>query len=343
MDGCLSCKACATQCPIHVDIPTYKAKFLQLYYRQFRRPLRDYLIANIETILSIQSKLPRFWNSITQNPLSSFLFKHTLKLRDLPPLTQNPNHHLTFSHQHNHHSSPLNIPNVTLIQDAFTSFCDAPVLSDMVTFLNKMGLSVEVHPFFKNGKPLHITGFLDAFTKQVNQNSRLLKELTQSGQPLMGIEPSMTLVYRDEYCQCLKQKDPGFKVLLPQEFLSLHLDRLPKLTQPTHDFYLMSHCTEQTAEYNSQTQWKTIFEKMGLNLEIVPVGCCGMAGMYGHDTHHHTHSKHIYDLSWKNAIEKHSIQPHQLLVTGYSCRTQVKRISHFRPAHPIQALLNSIK
>ena len=101
-----------------------------------------------------------------------------------------------------------------------------------------------------------------------------------------------------------------------------------------------SHCTEKTALPTSEKQWQKIFSDAGLELNIVSVGCCGMAGTYGHEVVHLQNSKGIYDLSWRDAIARFA--PEQRAVTGYSCRSQVARYSDGKPRHPLQILLNSL-
>ncbi len=103
-------------------------------------------------------------------------------------------------------------------------------------------------------------------------------------------------------------------------------------------YKLLAHCTEKTALPKTETQWQSLFELLGMTLEIVPVGCCGMAGTYGHEVEQLENSKGIYDLSWSQPVKVAVQNNHKVLATGYSCRSQVKRFDSERPQHPIEAI-----
>lgn len=153
----------------------------------------------------------------------------------------------------------------------------------------------------------------------------------------------MTLVFRQEYHKRFTEELPEhrYQVMLVQEWLKQRLDEfeLPKLSTTQSMYYLAGHCTERTQEPKSNQMWKDIFQVFGLELESLTLGCCGMAGTYGHETEHLNQSKMIYQQSWQSKVELH----HQwILATGYSCRTQVKRLEKTQLRHPIQVLLEKL-
>jgi Fe-S oxidoreductase len=123
-----------------------------------------------------------------------------------------------------------------------------------------------------------------------------------------------------------------------QEFLVSQLDRLPKVNQP-QSYQLFGHCTEKTAALASQKQWQQIFHAVGLELKLVETGCCGMAGIYGHEAEHYRESHGIYQMSWGRQLPSEIEKQQYVLATGYSCRSQVKRFDSWTPLHPVQALL----
>ncbi|MCP4989502.1 MAG: (Fe-S)-binding protein, partial [Colwellia sp.] len=106
-------------------------------------------------------------------------------------------------------------------------------------------------------------------------------------------------------------------------------------------FKLFSHCTEKTALVNSENEWQKIFEHFGLPLEKVSVGCCGMAGTYGHEKNNLDNSKGLFELSWQPKVDK--LDSEQILATGFSCRSQVKRFSDLKARHPVAAILQAIQ
>ena len=154
------------------------------------------------------------------------------------------------------------------------------------------------------------------------------------------------LTYRDEYLKILGENQLPFEVLLPQEFLVKKSAKLKKQAFSGNgilqDYQLLGHCTEKTDAQLSQQQWKEVFAQFGLSLRLIPVGCCGMAGTYGHETKHYEESRGIYNLSWKNKIPEDPFLRQNILTTGFSCRSQIKRFEGFLPLHPLQALLREI-
>ncbi|MBW4621178.1 MAG: FAD-binding oxidoreductase [Cyanosarcina radialis HA8281-LM2] len=352
MHGCLACKACATQCPVHVDIPEMKAKFLELYYTRYLRPGRDYLFGNIEAIANWQSYAPLLANAITQNPLTRWLVKRLLKMVDPPAVSQ-----LTLRQGLATRTAPEfdlaklsalsqteRENSVILLQDAFTSFYESQLFLDTYDFLRRLGYTVYVPPFFASGKPLHVKGFLKQFQAIAQKNAEFLSQLGSLNIPLLGIEPSIVLTYRDEYSKILNLKEPLWQVQLLSAFLVIRRDRLSELASfdRAEPYYLFSHCTEKTAVLETEKQWQQIFQFVGLKLIPIATGCCGMAGIYGHEAEHYDESKGIYQMSWQPHIRS-TIEPKQyILATGYSCRSQIERFDRFTPLHPVQALRRSI-
>ncbi|MGK7956912.1 MAG: FAD-binding and (Fe-S)-binding domain-containing protein [Crocosphaera sp.] len=344
MQGCLACKGCVSQCPIHVDIPDLKSQFLEAYHSRYLRPFRDYFMANIEQLAYYQSFAPNLFNKLTQNPLSQFLINQTLNLVE-PPLISSPSLRQQLTIELNleilKNLSPEEQKNsVILLQDAFTSFYESQLVVDTYYFLENLGYNVYILPFFLNGKPLHIKGFLSNFKTVVQRNIAQLKTVLASDIPIIGIEPSMALTYRDEYEKIATHNNSFNKVQLIQEFLVKQNKILPKLQQ-NKPYYLLGHCHEKSLVFNSQKQWQMVFKNMGLTLNVVSVGCCGMAGMYGHEKEHYENSFGIYRSSWQKHLPTNIDNQRYYLVTGYSCRSQVKRFSGWKPQHPIQ-LLNQL-
>ena len=173
------------------------------------------------------------------------------------------------------------------------------------------------------------------FAKTAKNAADFLNQLDDLAVPMIGVDPSMVLCYRDEYAKILGESRGEFKVHLVHEWL-LQLD-LPKVTQSkAQNYALFGHCSEKTALPVSEKQWQQIFQKTGLNLSAVSVGCCGMAGTFGHEASHIAESTGIYQLSWQQAVSHY--QPEQIVATGYSCRSQVARFEDFKHKHPLQIL-----
>ncbi len=338
LNGCLSCKACANQCPLSVDVPDFKAKFLEKYHTRYPRKLRDFFIARTERIAQWQARFPRVGNWLMQRTLVKFIMKHTLKIVDPPQVMQaldcraHKKRGLAMTEQHN----------LIILQDAFTSFYEAHILQICHDFFAALGFSVYIAPFFQNGKPLQVKGFLAEFNQLAQKNITYLRELAQHNVPMIGIDPSVTLTYRDEYQKIMGNEKLGFNVLLIQEFLQQHLDKLPKIRNQ-EEYFLLTHCTEKTMQAQTEKQWQTIFATLGLKLTPLATGCCGMAGSYGHEVEHRENSQKLFCMDWQRYLTETPHPEKYFLATGYSCRSQVKRFTGLQLQHPLEVLTNIIK
>ncbi len=164
-----------------------------------------------------------------------------------------------------------------------------------------------------------------------------LEQVSDLGISMVGVDPALVLCYRDEYTEILGDKRGDFEVLTAHEWLTPRLEQFAKAeSKEEQSWYLLAHCTEKTKLPNAEKEWGAIFEHFGARLETVPVGCCGMAGTFGHEVDKLQMSKDIYALSWKPNLDN---LPHErCLITGYSCRSQVKRFEGSKIKHPVQAL-----
>ncbi|MFC4699576.1 FAD-binding and (Fe-S)-binding domain-containing protein [Glaciecola siphonariae] len=347
MNGCLACKSCTNQCPVNVDVPDFRAKFLAIYYTKYARPLKDYFVANVERLAPMLARIPRLANAFLDNRLVKYVLKQWVGYVDAPLLSYPP---LTkrlsaLSSQYDLNALKA-LPDeqkakyVLVVQDPFTSFYDADAVDKTLAFIQGLGYHGVLLPFSPNGKPQHVKGFLKEFEHTARSTAGFLNAVGDLGIPLIGVDASLVLCYRDEYDKILGAQRGNFAVNTLTEWLSdvpeQCFDNIR--VNDNKPFYLFAHCTEKTALPSSEKDWQGIFKRLGLTLEIIPVGCCGMAGTYGHETEHLENSIGIYDLSWRRKIEQYDAS--RVLATGYSCRSQVKRLARFRPRHPIEALVN---
>lgn len=344
MDTCLACKACAGQCPVKVNVPAFRAKFLELYYGRYLRPVWDPLLASIEHLLPKLVMVRWLYNLAVGSGLGRTVLKR-LGLTGLPSMSHDPlcsrlrrrGIEIADARTLKALSDTERARSLVLVQDAFTTHFEAELVIDAVELFEALGRRVFVAPLTPNGKALHVHGYLGAFNRTAVRTARLLAELSQSGVALVGIDPSMTLCYRDEYVAATGA-DHAPKVMLPQEWLSGELDRLtlPKVSSARR-FVLLPHCTERTNAGGSLKDWVSIFERLNLKLSIAAAGCCGMAGTFGHKTGNRALSETIYRLSWRDRIAK-AAAGEIVMATGFSCRSQVELMGDTVPVHPLQAL-----
>lgn len=350
MSGCLACKACSTQCPIKIDVPSFRSRFLQLYHTRYLRPVRDHLMAGVEHYAPVMARAPKLFNFFMRQPLLQKLSEKHIGLVDLPALSAPTLRQQLVGHrfasmtleQLESLSAEQRQKKVLIVQDPFTSFYDASVVADFVRLAEKLGFEPVVLPFSPNGKALHVKGFLKRFARTARKTSEALNRTARLGIPMVGVDPALVLCYRDEYQQILGDARGSFRVQLVHEWLQQALTT-EMLSSPRADntpWYLFGHCTEATALPGAAAEWRTIFARFGARLETLSLGCCGMAGTYGHETPNLEHSRGIYALSWQPSMAR--VPRERCLATGYSCRSQVKRIEGQGIRHPLQALLEIV-
>ncbi|MFQ1860685.1 FAD-binding and (Fe-S)-binding domain-containing protein [Aeromonas veronii] len=352
MAGCLACKACTSQCPIKVDVPDFRARFMQLYHGRYLRAPKDYFVGTVESYAPLLAKAPKLVNFFLEKEWAQKATEKSIGMVDVPLLSVP-----TLAESlHDNRARYFDLPGlermsaeqrkqvVLIVQDPFTSYYDAPVVRDLVKLASKLGFQPYLLPFKPNGKPQHIKGFLRAFARTAASSAQFLNKVAALGIPMVGVDPAMVLCYRDEYAKALGSARGDFQVLLPQEWLlSLPADQLPasankaKSEEGGEPWYLFAHCTEKTAKPSTHGDWSTLFGRFGASLQPVSVGCCGMAGTYGHDVKQVENSKGIYGLSWAEPLA--CLPKARCLATGYSCRSQVKRMEGEKLKHPLQALL----
>ncbi|WP_122502995.1 D-2-hydroxyglutarate dehydrogenase YdiJ [Pseudomonas viridiflava] len=348
MAGCLACKSCAGQCPVKVNVPEFRSRFLELYHSRYLRPLKDYLIGSLEYTIPYIARSPRLYNFVMGARPVRYVLEHVAGMVDSPLLsitdfdaacrrwsvqTATPELLSTLGKQQRDRS-------VIIVQDAFTRYFETPVLADWIELISRLGYQVYIAPFAPNGKPLQVQGFIKAFEKAARFNGEALHQLQEYEIPLVGLDPAMTLVYRQEYAKTLGiDKTPN--VLLPQEWLA---DVLPQseTVKDAARYYFLPHCTEKTNEPKSIGLWQQVYERMGLEMSVQASGCCGMSGTYGHETRNAGTSTVIYEQSWSRLVTKFSASG-RLLADGYSCRSQVKRQDGVTVLHPLQALLAVVR
>ena len=350
MNGCLACKACASQCPVKVDVASFRSRFLHIYHTRYQRPVKDYLVANIEKMLPLMAVMPRVVNGIISRKWVARVTEHTVgyvntPLLSVPALPDRARDKQLIPYDfHVLSSLPENErqDHVIVIQDPFTSYYEADVVDDFLSLLIALGKKPVLLPFKPNGKAQHIKGFLKQFGATARSTAQFLSGVARLDMPMVGVDPALVLCYRDEYTELLGSDRGAFDVSMVHEWLLPRLDEFVRREDKNSEpWYLFAHCTEKTELPNAEKDWVAIFAHFGLRLEPVAVGCCGMAGTFGHESDKLRMSREIYELSWRPNFNR--LPKDRCLVTGYSCRSQVKRFEGVKPKHPLQVLLECVR
>lgn len=315
LSDCLGCKACASQCPIKVDIPQMRSRFYASYYARHRRPLMHRLLTILEPAGPMARAFP-FVANLALNAGAPVL--RLLGLVDLPVVRPA--------------KRPMKAAGqIVLIADSFLATFDGQVLDAAAEVLNRFGHDVTVSTPVATGKPAHVIGAKNAFEKAATKTLRKLHDLAESGSQLVAIEPSFLSMFSSEYAE-LGLNVPD--VISLDQFL---IGTVPNTRERQSDteFTLFTHCTETAADPKIGARWADVFHRLGLRLNIMKTGCCGMAGTFGHEATKVEISEALFELTWKDKVAD---ARGPVLATGFSCRCQVKRFADKRAVHPVEAL-----
>jgi len=330
LDLCLSCKGCKGDCPVNVDIATYKAEFLSHYYESRLRPRHAYAMGWIHRWARLASYAPDLANTMAQLP-GAKRAAGIAPERDLPKFAAT-----TFKEWFRGRGMRnQGRPGVILWADTFNNYFHPGVAAAATEVLEEAGFRVIVPQApVCCGRPLYDYGFLDDANRLLGDILTYLEPSIRAGIPVVSLEPSCLAVFRDEMLD-LRPHDQDAKRLHGQiftlaEFLMRHNYQPPVLNQ---DIVVHGHC-HQKAIIGLGAE-KKLFHAMGVNAEILDDGCSGMAGSFGFE-------RHKYDLSMR--IYEHQLGPHlraseKLVVAdGFSCKTQIEQATGRRPLHTAQLL-----
>jgi len=360
MDLCLSCKACKSECPSNVDISKLKAEFLQHYYDANGIPFRSWLIANITRVNRLGSIAPGIFNFFQKNKFLSGISKQILGFapnRSLPLL-----YHRTFRSWYHHHlgiHEPENLkdsPTVYLFADEFTSFNDVEIGIKAIKLLHKLGYQVMIPDHKESGRTYLSKGLIRKARKLAVENVKLLKDVITAETPLVGIEPSAILSFRDEYPELvggsLKKaaEELSKNVFLFDEFVIQYAvgrkkengERISDLfTTRTCSIKLHGHC-HQKALASVEPTLKMLSIPVNYTVEEIKSGCCGMAGAFGYEKEHYDISMKVGELVLFPEIRKSD--PEMLIAApGTSCRHQIADGTGRKAYHPIEILYDALE
>lgn len=332
MDGCLSCAACATQCPIRVDTPKLRAQFLESYHQRHRRPLSHHALDRLEALLPLAARLPGALNLMTRGPGAPLM--RAAGLTVLPAL---PARRPALRMLREDEIAALDpARDVVLIPDAFTFFFEPHIVADLETVLARLGRRLRIAPYRPSGKARRVLGRLKGADAQARAQAELLKRIGETGAPMVQIEPAIGAAYRNE----LPADTP--QPAAPQDLLAALIE---DADLPTRELRvrLLPHCSERVRGAAASDGWRKVFARLGVTLETPATSCCGMAGTWGHETQNRATSEAIFAQSWANATGQSSGQssgpgPDAILATGFSCRCQTEKITGRALSHPITLL-----
>ncbi|WP_010516682.1 FAD-binding and (Fe-S)-binding domain-containing protein [Croceivirga radicis] len=343
-DLCLSCKACSSECPSNVDIATLKSEFQFQYQETNGYTLRSKLFAHNTKINAVNSKVSGIVNAVYKSPLGTFIKSVTgvAQERQLPPVYR-------FNFDAFLAKQPQN-PNgkkVVLFIDEFTKYLDVNVGKDAIVLLTKLGYQVQLF-YGDSGRTYLSKGFLKQAKRLAEKNTKILMPMVANNIPILGIEPSSILSFRDEYKRLVKDKDEVVKLsnssFIVEEFLAQELQNgslsSDVFTKEKRTVKMHGHCHQK-----SLSNQKVTFDILNLpenySVTIISSGCCGMAGSFGYEKEHYNISMQVGELKLFPAVRKSSSET-IIAANGTSCRHQIKDGTGREALHPITILKEAL-
>jgi FAD/FMN-containing dehydrogenase/Fe-S oxidoreductase len=346
-DLCLSCKACASECPSNVDVAALKAEFLYQYYKENGIPFRTQLFANNVKWNKLGSLTPTFTNLVLNTKLSKSMMGIALK-RSTPKLAK-----ITVYNWYKKNKTPLlkqpyKNGEIYLFIDEFTNYYDSNVGIDTIELLTKLEYKVIITKHEESGRSFISKGILDKAKEKVNFNVDFFKDLIKKETPLVGIEPSAILTFRDEYLRLADDKESAKKIasntFTIEEFIKQQFDKnnitAQSFTNQTQLLKIHGHCQQKSLSGIEPT-FKMLSIPKNYSVTIINSGCCGMAGSFGYEKDHYTLSMQIGE---DRLFPKIRNTPKNIIiaVSGTSCRHQIKDGTNRNSKHPITILREAL-
>jgi FAD/FMN-containing dehydrogenase/Fe-S oxidoreductase len=350
-DLCLSCKACASECPSNVDIATAKAEFLYQYNKVNGVSKANKRFAKSSKLTKMASKFPRFSNALFENSFTSKIIKNLNGIaveRSIPCISTNSFSNILQLKSNQEVIVKNSFKKIILFVDEFSNYLDANIAEDAYDLLTALGYDITVIDSLDSGRALISKGFLEEAKEQVNTSISVLKELVGQDTPLIGIEPSAILGFRDEYLRMATDKDAAEVIaentFLVEEFIASEIlaenIKSTSFTSEEKVVKIHNHCHQKAL-----SNQKVTFDILNLPVNYKPViissGCCGMAGSFGYEKEHYKVSMQIGELKLFPAIRKTS-EDVIIAANGTSCRHQIKDGTGRIALHPVSILKNAL-
>lgn len=353
LDLCLVCKACKSECPSGVDVAKLKMEFLQHYYDAHGIPLRTRAIAYLPVIHRLALPLRGIANLVMANQLLSGVMKKLIRFapkREFPLM-----HKPALKQWAAAHAATIKPERakktVYLFNDEFTNYLDANTGIAAIQLLNALGYEVIIPKTVESARTWLSKGLLRTAKKLANKNIALLKDLISEETPLIGLEPSALLGFRDEYPDlaepALKQAAQRIAqhAYLLEEFISIEIDKgniTPDMfTDEAKTLKFHGHCQQKAISTTVVTK-KALSLPRNYSVSEIPSGCCGMAGSFGYEKEHYEVSMGIGEMVLFPAIRSSS---HDTIIVaaGTSCRCQIKDGTGVQALHPAEVLFMALK
>ncbi|SHO60865.1 FAD/FMN-containing dehydrogenase [Algoriphagus zhangzhouensis] len=353
MDLCLSCKGCTSECPSNVDMASMKAEFLYQYQKTNGVPLRAKAFSHINELNEFGSLVPGIANFFLNNSVTGGMMKSILNVapeRNLPAISPVS---LRKWYKKNYASLPGAEKPIKLVYffvDEFTNHNDTEIGIKAISLLKKLGYDVKVVDHQESGRSALSKGLLPKARKHAEANVKVFEKLIDGNTPLIGLEPSAILSFRDEYPRIVGRelvdaaKKLKFHVKLIDEFLAQEAAagkiKSESFTTKEQKIKLHGHCHQKALSSVLWTQ-KILSLPTNYSVETIPSGCCGMAGSFGYEKEHYEVSQQVGELVLFPAVRKADSDT-LIAAPGTSCRHQIADGTGKKAKHPVEILWEAL-
>ncbi|MDO5968639.1 FAD-linked oxidase C-terminal domain-containing protein [Flavivirga aquimarina] len=349
-DLCLSCKACASECPSSVDVASLKAEFQYQYQKENGVSLRTKLFAYNNSLNTLGSKFPKLTNFVFSKGVTSAILKKSFgiaKERSLPLISKRSlnAYYEDFKVIRNRGNY---IKKVYLFNDEFTNHLDTQIGIDALELLKGLNYFVEIIDNAESGRAFLSKGLLKQAKTLANKNVEIFKDKISEDTPLIGIEPSAIFTFKDEYLKLAEDNVSAEKIakstFLIEEFIQqeIALGHITSeqftLQEKTIKFH--GHC-HQKAMGNQLSSFNVLNLPKNYKVTIIPSGCCGMAGSFGYEKEHYEVSMQVGKQTLFPAVKK-ALETTIIAANGTSCRHQIKDGTQRDAKHPITILKEAL-
>ena len=346
---CLSCKACKSECPSGVDIAKLKSEFLHHYYTKKGIPATALLVGHMPAINKFLSPVPWLFNLPTKIPGIKHLLLYAIGFsfnRSIPTMSSKSLKKWVRKNK----ATDTNQNTVYFFADEFTNYLESDIGIKAILLLQKLGYNVVVPELLSSGRTYISKGLLKKAKAIANHNIRVLAPMVSELSPIVGIEPSAILTFRDEYlnlandnllAEAQKIKKCTFTI---EEFLANEMSagriKSEQFTTEKRKISFHGHCYQKALSNTKYIKQVLSFPKNYVAHEI-DAGCCGMAGSYGYEKSTYGVSMKIAELKLLPAVRA-TEQSTLLAASGTSCRHQIKDGTDRQAQHPVEILYEAL-
>jgi FAD/FMN-containing dehydrogenase/Fe-S oxidoreductase len=342
-DLCLSCKACASECPSNVDIATLKAEFLYQYQETNGYSFRSKLFANNVKYNKLGSIAPALTNAILNTPFAKAAMG-VAQQRSVPKLAPK-----TLKKWVKKQPKTSHAKTVYFFCDEFTNFYDVTIGKDAFYLFDKLGYNLKLIAHEESGRSFISKGFLKQAKAICNLNVAIFKDLITEEMPLIGIEPSAILTFRDEYIRLADDTASAERIAKNaftfEEFLAKEFEKgafnADLFTSATKTLKIHGHC-HQKALSGTHSSFQILNIPKNYGVTIMNTGCCGMAGSFGYEKEHYAISMQVGEDTLFPKIRNTSLET-EIVAAGTSCRHQIYDGTERLAKHPITILKEALK